>query len=162
MPAARQASRSSAIALAVMATIQRPVVRPARPDPAGRLEAVELGHLDVHQDQVVASPLERGDRLEAVAGDVGRVAHLLEQPERELLVHRVVLGEQDPQRMALAERRRRGPSSPAARGRDRRRSRRRATVMSASWSADGLTGLVRKRVDGVAGPVDARPTDERG
>ena len=45
----------------------------------------------------------RGDRLQAVAGDVGAIAHPLEQPERELLVHRVVLGQQDAQRMARAE-----------------------------------------------------------
>ena len=36
---------------------------PAAPDPAGRLEAVELRHLDVHQDDVVVAALERRDRL---------------------------------------------------------------------------------------------------
>ena len=38
---------------------------------AGRLEAVELGHLAIHQDEVVRQPVERGDRLAAVGGDVG-------------------------------------------------------------------------------------------
>ena len=47
--------------------------------------------------------LERRDRLQPVAGHVRAVAQLLEQAERELLVHRVVLGEQDAQRVAVAE-----------------------------------------------------------
>ena len=40
--------------------------RPAVADPAGRLEAVELRHLDVHEHEVVAGTLDRGDRLEPV------------------------------------------------------------------------------------------------
>ena len=77
--------------------------RPAGTDPTRRLEPVELGHLDVHQHQVVRARLERRDRLQPVAGHVRAIAQLLEQAERELLVHRVVLGKQDAQRVAVAE-----------------------------------------------------------
>ena len=69
--------------------------RPALADPARRVEAVELRHLDVHQDDVVRPALERLDRLEPVVRDVGAVAELLEEAQRDLLVHRVVLREQD-------------------------------------------------------------------
>ena len=85
--------------------------RPAGTDPTRRLEPVELGHLDVHEHQVVGLRLERRDRLQPVAGHVRAVAQLLEQAERELLVHRVVLGDQDAQRVTVTEQRcaRRGP-----------------------------------------------------
>ena len=67
MPAARHASRSPAIAFAVMADDPRPGgVRPARPDPAGGLQAIQLGHLDVHEDDVVVDRLDARDGLEPV------------------------------------------------------------------------------------------------
>ena len=101
MPAARHISRSPCIALAVIATMRgRSPGRPARADAARRLEAVHLGHLHVHQHHVVGLALDRLDRLDAVARQVGAVAHLLQQAQRELLVHDVVLGQQDAQRMA--------------------------------------------------------------
>ena len=57
-----------------------------------------MRHLDVHEHDVVRTALERLDRLDPVRRDVGAVAEPLEQAERHLLVHRVVFGEQDPQR----------------------------------------------------------------
>ena len=53
MPAARHISRSPSIAFAVMATIHSVRLGPSRADAAGRLEAVHLRHLDVHQHEVV-------------------------------------------------------------------------------------------------------------
>ena len=79
------------------------LARPARADPAGRLEPVQLGHLDVHEHDVVDAPLDGGDGLEPVARDVRQVAHPLQQADGELLVHGVVLGEEDPERVAGAE-----------------------------------------------------------
>ena len=63
MPAARQTSRSPAIAFAVMATMRGPVGPGQRcADPAGGLEAVQLRHLQVHEHQVVRARLQGGDR----------------------------------------------------------------------------------------------------
>ena len=82
----------------------RPRIRgPPLDDPARRLDAVHLGHLDIGEQQIVGLPLERLERLDPVPGHVGSIAELLEQPERELLVHHVVLGQQDPQRVPRAE-----------------------------------------------------------
>ena len=77
---------------------------PARRDPPRRFEPIHLGHLHVHQDHVVGLPPDRLHRLDAVRRQVGAVAHLLQQPHGELLVHDVVFGEQDAQRMARGER----------------------------------------------------------
>ena len=75
---------------------------PARVDAARRLEPVHLGHLHVHQHDVVGLALTtRPPRCRW--SEVGAVAHLLQQAQRELLVHDVVLGEQDAQRMARRE-----------------------------------------------------------
>ena len=81
--------------------------RPTLTDPPGCVEPVELGHLHVHQDDVVGLPLERLQRLETVRRHVGAVAEPLENPQRHHLVHGVVLGQQDPQgrRRGLAVRR---------------------------------------------------------
>ena len=73
--------------------------RPAPGDLAGGLEAVEFRHLQVHQDHVVRLPLDGVNRLQAVGGHVGPVAHLAEEPERHLLVDRVILGQEDPERV---------------------------------------------------------------
>ena len=67
MPAAKQASRSSGSAFAVIAMMRgRRVGRPPLADPARGVETVELRHLHVHQHDVVGLPLERVDRLETV------------------------------------------------------------------------------------------------
>ena len=72
--------------------------RPALADPARSIETVQLGHLHVHEHDVVGLPLERLQCLEAVRRHVGAVAELVEEPECDLLVHGVVLGQEDPQR----------------------------------------------------------------
>ena len=46
-------------------------VRPPFADPSGRVEAVELRHLHVHQHDVVRALLERLERLQPVPRDVG-------------------------------------------------------------------------------------------
>jgi hypothetical protein len=74
------------------------LLRPFRDDPPRRIQAVELGHLHVHQDDVVRLGFECRDRLQPVHRDVSAVAERFEQTQRHLLVHGVVLGEQDPPR----------------------------------------------------------------
>ena len=74
MPAARHISRSPCIALAVIATMRgRLRRRPARADPARRLEAVHLGHLHVHQHDVVGLALAptRSPRCRSTRGRRG-------------------------------------------------------------------------------------------
>ena len=78
-------------------------LNPVGADAARRFETVELRDLDVHQHDVVRLAFQRGDHLQPVAGDVRAVAELREQPQRELLVDGVVLGQQDPQRRPLGE-----------------------------------------------------------
>ena len=65
MPEARQRSRSSFIARAVMATIGvcRPVPASRCADQPGRLEAVHVLHVEVHEDEVEPAGLDRGERL---------------------------------------------------------------------------------------------------
>ena len=88
------------MALAVMATIHgRSVAGTCSNDVFGGLDPIHLGHLDVHQHEVVALALDRLDRLDAIACDVRLVAHQREQAESELLIDDVVLDEQDPEWM---------------------------------------------------------------
>ena len=62
------------------------------------LEAVHLGHLDVHQDEVEALALERLDGRLTVADDHVLDVHALEQPLGVDLVRLVVLGDQHARR----------------------------------------------------------------
>ena len=139
MPAARQASRSSAEALAVSATIG------ARPfagfdfggaDAARGFDAVDARHLHVHQHQVVgaagaARRVPGLDRRLAVARDRRTVAEPRQQRAREQRVDLVILGDQDRQALRrcggfaalVGSRRRRGvefvPAASAPRARPR-------------------------------------------
>ena len=72
--------------------------RPALADPPRGIETVQLGHLHVHEHDVVGLPVERRQHLEAVRRHVRAVAELLEELECDLLVHGAVLGQEDPQR----------------------------------------------------------------
>ena len=91
--------------------------RPAGPrlDPAGRLEAVELRHLDVHEDDVVGLALDGIDGEPAVLDDVRPVAEPLQHARRDALVDRVVLGDEQTQVAGrlLAARRRPAPGATA-------------------------------------------------
>jgi hypothetical protein len=69
-----------------------------RADRGGRLEAVHLRHLDIHQDDIEALPLQGGQRLTAVGGEEGRVPRLLEEGHHQALVDGIVLDDEDPQR----------------------------------------------------------------
>ena len=81
---------------------------------AGRLEAVDLGHLHIHQDQVVAAALAFRDRLRAVDSDVDLEAGRAQELERHFLVHDVVFGEKDACAAAgLAQRVEIGDARPA-------------------------------------------------
>ena len=92
-----------------------------RPDPAGGLESVELRHLHVHENDVVGLALDRFHREAAVLDDVRLVAELLQHAGGDVLVDRVVLGDQQPEvgdgppiRNGGADRPRRGPNDDSA------------------------------------------------
>ena len=98
MPASRQRSRSPCMAWAVMAMMGMSWSedRGSRvADAARRLEAVHLGHLHVHEHQVVGDRLESPERFGAVGHGVGPQPQLLQDAEGHLLVGDVVLGQQD-------------------------------------------------------------------
>ncbi len=79
---------------------------PAPADLGGRLVAVELRHLAVHQHRRVVGARSRGNRLASVADDVGAEAQLVEQAHSEQLVDRAVLGHEHDRRLRgqIAER----------------------------------------------------------
>ena len=100
MPAARQASRSPASALAVSATDARrlefagdfALAQLARGD-----EAVHDRHLAVHEHHVELLLFQRIQRFDAVAGVHGVAAEPLQHLERERAVDHVVLDQEDRQ-----------------------------------------------------------------
>lgn len=64
-------------------------------EPAGDLETVELGHHDVHEDDVEAAGLEEVEGFEAVLGDGDEVSLAFEEEADDLAVDVVVLDEED-------------------------------------------------------------------
>ena len=76
----------------------------------GGLEPVHLGHLAVHEDEIVRDALEGQDGLLAVRDDVGSIAALVPQPLSKPLIDSVVPDHQDP---ASDHRRRRSARLPA-------------------------------------------------
>ena len=90
-----------------------PRLRPVeRPDALRRLVAVEVRHLDVHEDDVDVEPTCGLDGGGPVTDDGRRVSEALEQPGHQALFRRVVLGHEDVQRMPSCE-----PGVEAGRGR---------------------------------------------
>jgi hypothetical protein len=94
MPASAQARRSSSKALAVMARIGTVFLCASGADGAGRLEAVHVRHLHVHQDQVVGGGASLVEGLAAIDGDIDGQLRAVQQVERDLAVDRVVFGQQ--------------------------------------------------------------------
>ena len=162
MPAARQRSRSPFMAWAVMAMIGMwPPVAASR----ARIAAVASnpsisGICTSIRTTSNGWPSRAVERLAAVAGHDDLVAPLLQQADRQLLVDRVVLGQEEPERPPRARRRRRRP------GRRRHGSSlgrtARATVMIASSRSDCLTASSGRRRRPAPGsgrrPRGGRPT----
>ena len=72
-------------------------------DLAGSLQPIHLGHLHVHQDDVVVLPFQGLDGLQPVGSQVGAITHLTQQMYGQLLVEGVVLSQQDAQRAAFCQ-----------------------------------------------------------
>ena len=74
-------------------------------DRSSRLQAVHVGHLHVHEDEVERRRCHGGfDGLAPVSRDRHFVATLFEQTFRQPLVDRIVLGEQDAQTLRRSHR----------------------------------------------------------
>ena len=43
-----------------------------------RLETVHLGHVQIHQDQIVMLPFQRAQRLDAIGYDIGAITEFLQ------------------------------------------------------------------------------------
>ena len=106
-------------------------------DQAGRLEAAHLGHVHVHQHQVEALLLHRLDRFAPVLRHPHRVPALGQDAERQLLVDRVVLRQEDAEPAAVPRAPRASAGASAA-----PRSTRPSAVITASSSSDCRSGLV--------------------
>ena len=76
------------------------------PDAARRLEAIEDGHLHVHQHQIELAVAEEVDRLLPILGDNHLMAVPAEHAHGEPLIDMVVLGQEDSQRLSVGLRRR--------------------------------------------------------
>ena len=74
------------------------------PDRRGDLEAVHVRHLHVHQQEVIRSPLERGERLPAVSRDGDRVPALFQDAHGMRLVHHIVFRQEHVQAPAAMQR----------------------------------------------------------
>ena len=111
-------------------------------DPARGLQPVHLGHLHVHQHQVVGQGLERLDGFRAVGHGVRAQAQLLQDAQGHLLVGDVVLGQQDARPRPGAVSRIAWRVTMGC-GRPRPRPHRPAPAARQSKSSDCRTGLVR-------------------
>src|SRR5262249_37779325 len=74
--------------------------RLAAPDLTRYLEAVGARHVNVKDGHIEASPLKQVQRLRAVCDGCHRVTPADEIADRDLAVHRVVVGEEDGERAA--------------------------------------------------------------
>ena len=68
-----------------------------RADQAGSFEAVHFGHLDIHEYEVVAVLFELFEDFFTIGGHAWVVTHFIEDDEGQLLVDRVVFGQEDTQ-----------------------------------------------------------------
>ncbi len=59
--------------------------------------AVHLRHVAIHQNHVVKNALDRGERLATVADAIRLIAELLQRAGGDLLIHRIILRDQNPE-----------------------------------------------------------------
>jgi|GEM_PF-1319140 hypothetical protein len=90
-------------------------------DHLGRAHAVELRHAHVHQHHVIGGAADRLDGFPAITDDVDPVAELSEHQLRDPLIYRVVLSDQDVQRVLGVGRRVAGTPTADRLDREQRR-----------------------------------------
>jgi len=60
------------------------------------LQAVHVGHLHIHEDQIVGLFPEKRESLSSVPSHISGIPHLPQDEKHELLVHRIVFGHENP------------------------------------------------------------------
>ena len=139
MPACRHFSRSPNQGVAGHGDDARALVcRPALANLPRGFQAVHLRHLHVEEEDVVGLLFERLEDFDAVAGDVGAIAQLVQDAEADFLVDGIVVGQEQAQGQAAGEV-----------GVERRRGRRflLALDLDAHGAAEGVEQL--RRADGL-------------
>lgn len=66
-------------------------------DPTGRLQSVHLGHLNVHENDVVLGRTHCRQHFDSIAGDISLPIESVKQQKDDVSVRLVVFGQQDPQ-----------------------------------------------------------------
>jgi hypothetical protein len=60
-----------------------------------RFIAIQLRHLAIHEDEIVTNGVPCRDRRRTVLNAIGAEPELVEEPQYDLLIDRIVLGNQD-------------------------------------------------------------------
>ena len=96
MPAARQRSRSLAMALAVSATMGMCCLAVcfARTDRLSRFDPIHDRHLHVHEHKIEKRAIERSKHLDAIVDDGHLMSELFQKTAGKELVHLVVFSQQ--------------------------------------------------------------------
>ena len=64
-------------------------------DKSGGFQAVHLGHLDIHEHEVIVVLFQLFEDFFAIGGHAWVVTHFIEDDEGQLLVDRVIFGQED-------------------------------------------------------------------
>src|SRR6202030_2806861 len=69
------------------------------PDDASRIDPAQVGHLNIHKDQIVLDLLDSIQRPLAVDRQIRTIPESRKHQQTNLLIYRVILGQQNPKRM---------------------------------------------------------------
>ena len=64
------------------------------PNLTAGFESIHFGHLQIHQHEMIVSRFQSRQRFESVADGICAIAEAFKKPQRDFLVHRVVLREE--------------------------------------------------------------------
>ena len=95
IPPARQGSRSPVRALAVMTNGRMAGRAFGLTNGPGGLVPIQLGHMTIHQNGIIGNPGEGLDRLLPIGHHVRPVPQPFHQHARQLLIHIVIVGNQN-------------------------------------------------------------------
>ena len=76
---------------------RQPLFSFALPNPSRGFVAVHLGHVAIHENNIIRNLLERSEHLQAVRDNVGGITKSAQLLQRDFLVYGIVLGHQNTQ-----------------------------------------------------------------